>query len=63
MWYFLFSFNANEVLIVSVLYDCVALVHPENQLCAFLNYSGVDAWRVIEIQGTSVGHTINPNDL
>lgn len=28
-----------------------ALVHPENQLCAFLNYSGVDAWRVIEIQG------------
>lgn len=29
----------------------VALVHPENQLCAFLNYSGVDAWRVIEIPG------------
>lgn len=28
-----------------------ALVHPENQLCAFLNYSGVDAWRVIEIPG------------
>lgn len=28
-----------------------ALVHPENQLCAFLNYSGVDAIRVIEIQG------------
>lgn len=26
-----------------------ALVHPENQLCAFLNYSGVDAVRVIEI--------------
>lgn len=26
-------------------------MHPENQLCAFLNYSGVDAWRVIEIQG------------
>lgn len=33
-----------------------ALVHPENQLCAFLNYSGVDAWRIIEIQGT---YTIN----
>lgn len=29
-----------------------AFVHPENQLCAFLNYSGVDAWRVIEIQGS-----------
>lgn len=27
----------------------LALVHPENQLCAFLNYSGVDAVRVIEI--------------
>lgn len=26
-------------------------MHPENQLCAFLNYSGVDAWRVIEIPG------------
>lgn len=26
-------------------------MHPENQLCAFLNYSGVDAWRVIEIAG------------
>lgn len=29
-----------------------ALVHPDNQLSAFLNYSGVDAWRVIEIQGS-----------
>ncbi|KAL5287961.1 gek family protein [Megaselia abdita] len=29
----------------------MSLVHPENQLCAFLNYSGVDAIRVIEIQG------------
>lgn len=28
----------------------LALIHPENQLCAFLNYSGVDAIRVIEIQ-------------
>lgn len=27
----------------------MSLVHPENQLCAFLNYSGVDAVRVIEI--------------
>ncbi|XP_017472500.1 PREDICTED: serine/threonine-protein kinase Genghis Khan isoform X2 [Rhagoletis zephyria] len=27
-----------------------SLIHPENQLCAFLNYSGVDAVRVIEIQ-------------
>lgn len=26
------------------------LVHPENQLNNFLAYSGVDAWRVIEIQ-------------
>lgn len=26
-------------------------MHPENQLCAFLNYSNVDAWRVIEIPG------------
>ncbi|XP_037032828.1 serine/threonine-protein kinase Genghis Khan [Bradysia coprophila] len=31
--------------------QAMSLVHPENQLCAFLNYSGVDAWRVIEIQG------------
>jgi serine/threonine-protein kinase MRCK len=29
-----------------------ALVHPENQLNAFLMYSGVDAWRVIEIQSS-----------
>lgn len=27
-----------------------ALVHPENQLNTFLAYSGVDAWRVIEVQ-------------
>lgn len=26
------------------------MVHPENQLSTFLTYSGVDAWRVIEIQ-------------
>lgn len=25
-------------------------MHPENQLSTFLTYSGVDAWRVIEIQ-------------
>ncbi|XP_055318607.1 serine/threonine-protein kinase Genghis Khan isoform X3 [Sitodiplosis mosellana] len=31
--------------------QAMSLVHPENQLCAFLNYSGVDAWRVIEIPG------------
>ncbi|XP_037915645.1 serine/threonine-protein kinase Genghis Khan isoform X3 [Hermetia illucens] len=31
--------------------QAMSLVHPENQLCAFLNYSGVDACRVIEIQG------------
>ena len=30
----------------------LALVHPENQLNAFLAYSGVDAWRVIEIPGS-----------
>lgn len=29
-----------------------ALVHPENQLNAFLMYSGVDAWRVIELQSS-----------
>lgn len=29
-----------------------ALVHPDNQLNTFLNYSGVDAWRVIEIQSS-----------
>jgi len=33
-----------------------ALVHPENQLCAFLNYSGVDAVRVIEILCPSGGN-------
>jgi hypothetical protein len=35
-----------------------ALVHPENQLNTFLAYSGVDAWRVIEIQPSqnSSGH-------
>uniref|UniRef100_A0AAG5DV31 non-specific serine/threonine protein kinase n=1 Tax=Anopheles atroparvus TaxID=41427 RepID=A0AAG5DV31_ANOAO len=32
------------------------LVHPENQLNNFLNFSGVDAWRVIEIQS---GHGAN----
>lgn len=40
-----------KILIFIYLYSYIALVHPENQLCAFLNYSGVDAWRVIEIQG------------
>ena len=30
----------------------IALVHPENQLNNFLMYSGVDAWRVIEIQSS-----------
>ncbi|XP_055372859.1 serine/threonine-protein kinase Genghis Khan isoform X2 [Condylostylus longicornis] len=35
--------------------QAVPLVHPENQLCAFLNYSGVDAIRVIEIQGPGSG--------
>lgn len=29
-----------------------ALVHPDNQLNAFLMYSGVDAWRVIELQSS-----------
>lgn len=38
-------------LLFSFFYVKTALVHPENQLCAFLNYSGVDAWRVIEIPG------------
>ncbi|EDW01957.1 serine/threonine-protein kinase Genghis Khan [Drosophila grimshawi] len=33
----------------------MSLVHPENQLCAFLNYSGVDAVRVIEILSPTVG--------
>ncbi|XP_033150670.1 serine/threonine-protein kinase Genghis Khan, partial [Drosophila busckii] len=33
----------------------MSLVHPENQLCAFLNYSGVDAVRVIEILSPSGG--------
>ncbi|KFB49947.1 AGAP012090-PA-like protein [Anopheles sinensis] len=32
------------------------LVHPDNQLNNFLNFSGVDAWRVIEIQS---GHGAN----
>lgn len=38
-----------------VFYKCpliAALVHPDNQLNTFLNYSGVDAWRVIEIQSS-----------
>lgn len=35
------------------------MVHPENQLCAFLNYSGVDAWRVIEIQGKNYIGNVN----
>ncbi|XP_062716809.1 serine/threonine-protein kinase Genghis Khan isoform X3 [Aedes albopictus] len=30
--------------------QAMPLVHPENQLNNFLAYSGVDAWRVIEIQ-------------
>ncbi|CRK98152.1 CLUMA_CG011520, isoform A [Clunio marinus] len=30
--------------------QAMSLVHPENQLNAFLMYSGVDAWRVIELQ-------------
>ncbi|XP_017094250.2 serine/threonine-protein kinase Genghis Khan [Drosophila bipectinata] len=34
----------------------MSLVHPENQLCAFLNYSGVDAVRVIEILCPSGGN-------
>lgn len=34
----------------------LALIHPENQLCAFLNYSGVDAIRVIEIQCAGGGY-------
>lgn len=38
-------------MILKSLIFVLALVHPENQLCAFLNYSGVDAIRVIEIQG------------
>ncbi|XP_030561218.1 serine/threonine-protein kinase Genghis Khan [Drosophila novamexicana] len=33
----------------------MSLVHPENQLCAFLNYSGVDAVRVIEILSPTGG--------
>ncbi|XP_035893745.1 serine/threonine-protein kinase Genghis Khan isoform X4 [Anopheles stephensi] len=32
------------------------LVHPENQLNNFLNFSGVDAWRVIEIQSGHGGN-------
>ncbi|XP_059224968.1 serine/threonine-protein kinase Genghis Khan isoform X2 [Stomoxys calcitrans] len=34
----------------------MSLIHPENQLCAFLNYSGVDAIRVIEIQCAGGGY-------
>uniref|UniRef100_A0A336K750 non-specific serine/threonine protein kinase n=1 Tax=Culicoides sonorensis TaxID=179676 RepID=A0A336K750_CULSO len=30
--------------------QAMPLVHPENQLNTFLAYSGVDAWRVIEVQ-------------
>lgn len=30
-------------------------MHPENQLCTFLNYSGVDAWRVVEVQPSQSG--------
>lgn len=37
-------------------------MHPENQLCAFLNYSGVDAWRVIEIQGFVMNSKFNLNN-
>ncbi|XP_035789779.1 serine/threonine-protein kinase Genghis Khan-like isoform X2 [Anopheles albimanus] len=36
--------------------QAMPLVHPENQLNNFLNFSGVDAWRVIEIQS---GHGNN----
>ncbi|XP_059615804.1 serine/threonine-protein kinase Genghis Khan [Phlebotomus argentipes] len=32
--------------------QAMSLVHPENQICAFLNYSAVDACRVIEIQSS-----------
>lgn len=39
------------VLLMMISIYFIALVHPDNQLSAFLNYSGVDAWRVIEIQG------------
>lgn len=46
------------ILHLSFVYQClsVALIHPENQLCAFLNYSGVDAIRVIEIQCAGGGY-------
>lgn len=30
-------------------------MHPENQLNNFLMYSGVDAWRVIELQPNQSG--------
>ncbi|EAA00280.5 AGAP012090-PA, partial [Anopheles gambiae str. PEST] len=33
-----------------------AMLHPENQLNNFLNFSGVDAWRVIEIQSGHGGN-------
>uniref|UniRef100_W4VRQ2 non-specific serine/threonine protein kinase n=1 Tax=Corethrella appendiculata TaxID=1370023 RepID=W4VRQ2_9DIPT len=38
--------------------QAMPLVHPENQLNAFLAYSGVDAWRIIEIQTSqaNMGH-------
>jgi serine/threonine-protein kinase MRCK len=34
----------------------LALVHPDNQLNAFLMYSGVDAWRVIELSSQGAGN-------
>ena len=41
-----------NVIVINKFIFFLALVHPENQLCTFLNYSGVDAWRVIEIQSS-----------
>lgn len=42
------NFVAKELKLTFLLFT--ALVHPENQLNTFLAYSGVDAWRVIEVQ-------------
>lgn len=50
----------NLIPIVELFYNknlssLLALVHPENQLNAFLMYSAVDAWRVVELQANQAG--------
>lgn len=56
MYVFEKSFKVKMLSVKVYLFFLLALIHPENQLCAFLNYSGVDAIRVIEIQCAGGGY-------